>query len=208
LKSLPKDDQPFEAPVHARLVRENPGERRAGDGYDCHIVVREVLSWSVDVLGPKGATGPGDIPSWPVHQMMDDELYAAVEEVYERLAALLGLERIALLELQAGKPSSLGGEPVPPAHMRLFLRGQRLPCGKPLLSRNDLVRFHGAFLTATNITAVGARATHFVLADFLRSIGIMGNRQPLPIGHADMSSTYVQRPACDRLTTDRITARP
>ena len=46
--------------------------------------------------------------------MMDDELAAAIEEVCERLAALLGFERIALLDLQPGKPSSLGGKPVPP----------------------------------------------------------------------------------------------
>jgi hypothetical protein len=62
-----------------------------------------------------------------------------------------------------------------------------------------------------------------VLADFADSIliepwarlflnhvkcTVMGNRQPLPIGHHDMSNDYIQRPVCDRLTTDRITARP
>src|SRR5580704_1512175 len=157
---------PFEVPAHARLVRENLGERCARDGYDRHVVVGEVLSRSVDVLGLEGAAGTGGIPFGRVHQMMDNQLAAAVEEVWERLAALFGFERIALLDLQAGEPASLGGEPVPLAHVRLFLLEQRLPCGEPFLLRYDLVRFHGAFLRSTNTTTVDARATHFVPADF------------------------------------------
>src|SRR5580704_3358154 len=72
---------PFEAPAHARPVRENLGEWCAGDGDDCHVVVGEVLGRSVDVLGLKGAAGTGGIPFGAVHQMVDDELTAAIEEV-------------------------------------------------------------------------------------------------------------------------------
>src|ERR1700722_9044802 len=120
-------------------------------------MVGEVLSRSVDVLGLKGAPGTGGIPFRCVHQMMDDELAAAVKEVCERLAALLGLERVAFLDLHAGELSSLGGEPVPLAHVRLLLLEQRLARGEPFLLRNDLVWFHGAFLISTNITTVGSR---------------------------------------------------
>jgi hypothetical protein len=39
----------------------------------------QVPSWSVDVLGLKGATRTAGTPLGLVHQMMDDELAAAVE---------------------------------------------------------------------------------------------------------------------------------
>jgi hypothetical protein len=115
----------------------------------------QVLSRSVDVLGLKGATRTGGIPFRPIHKMMDDELAAAVEEVCERLAALLGFESVALLDLQPGEPSPLGGELVSLAHVCLLFLEQRPPGAQPFFSRNDLVRVHDAFLSSMNVTTIG-----------------------------------------------------
>jgi hypothetical protein len=53
----------------------------------------------------------------------------------------------------------------------LFPLEQRLPCAEPFLSRNDLVRFHGAFLSSMNVTTVGVAPKSQPAGTFLTDEG-------------------------------------
>src|SRR5262249_11809849 len=72
---------PLEVPTHALLVGQYLGKRRARNRNDGHVVMAEVLSGPVDVLGLKGTARTGGVPLRPVHQVMNDQLAAAIKEV-------------------------------------------------------------------------------------------------------------------------------
>jgi hypothetical protein len=75
----------------------------------------------------------------PEHEVVDEELRAAGEEVGERLPAPLGLERVAHLDRNPGKLSALPRQLVAAARELLLLREQSLPLCLPLLLRADSV---------------------------------------------------------------------
>jgi hypothetical protein len=100
-------------------------------------VIGEVNIGAVHVVGEEGATGAAlaQIPS--PHEMIDDQLAAAVEELGERPFALGRIENVLLLDLHPRQRASLGSNEIAHAGECLLALEMRLACGKPLVSRHD-----------------------------------------------------------------------
>src|SRR5204863_3444199 len=73
--------EPLEAPTHALLERGDFRVRGAGDGDEGDIAGVEVRDGAVEVVGEEGATGAPLGPAGSEHEVVDDELGAALEEV-------------------------------------------------------------------------------------------------------------------------------
>jgi hypothetical protein len=73
------------------------------------------------------------------HEVLDEELAPAVEEIGERHFALWPAEDIALLDLHPGQGPPLGGQGVTTPCELLFLRQERLARREPFLARGDPV---------------------------------------------------------------------
>ena len=72
---------PRKAPAHAPLEGLDLGERRAGDGDERHVALGEVDVGAVEMIGEEGATRTAFLPVRAEHEMVDDELASAVEQL-------------------------------------------------------------------------------------------------------------------------------
>src|SRR6516165_2036093 len=81
------------------------------------------------------------IPFRAEHEMIDDELAAAVKQIRKGFPAVGRVKDVVLLDLDPGQLAAFGGYGV--AHMRvgLFLCEKFLSLRKPLRLRNDFVIF-------------------------------------------------------------------
>jgi hypothetical protein len=77
------------------------------------------------------------VPRRIEHEVIDDELATAVEEVFETLLAMRAVEDIVLFELHHGKAAPLGIDAVVVLGKLLFLSQEFLALDEPLVSRND-----------------------------------------------------------------------
>src|SRR5262249_45091181 len=82
------------------------------------------------------------------HEVIDEELRAAIEQLGEDLLARLGLETILLLELDPGQLAARPGELVAEPGMLLLTREQRLAGSDPLFAGSDSVSSHFVSLCA------------------------------------------------------------
>src|SRR5262249_39361782 len=120
--------------------------RLGNQGYAMTVEVRED---AVEVVGDERASGATrvllvDAVPEPEHEVIDEQLRAAVEEVRERFRPFVGLERVLLLDRDPRKLPAPAGELVASARM-LFLRGEQLRTRRqPLLSRSHCVVEHRA----------------------------------------------------------------
>ena len=85
---------PFEAPAHAPLEGFDLRERRAGDHDECHVALRQVDNGAVEMVGEIRAAGAAFLPARAKHEMVDDELALAIEELGERLLAVRRVENV------------------------------------------------------------------------------------------------------------------
>ena len=89
---------PRERPTLALLVGDDvvePGPRRAQEG---HAELREVEDRAAEVVGGERAAGAPLGHVGAEHEVVDDELGPAVEELAEGLGAVLGVEAVLLLD--------------------------------------------------------------------------------------------------------------
>jgi hypothetical protein len=107
-------------------------------------VAVQVRDDTVEVIGDQGASGaspalvsePGSVAE---HEVIDQELRAASEEVRQRGASFVGLEAVFLVDSYPGQFLPTLRQFV--AAPRQFLLGfkQIQPCRKPFFMRSDLV---------------------------------------------------------------------
>src|ERR1035437_1932209 len=89
--------RPVEVPAHSLSVSEQLFERSARDTDHRYVTRREVWENSVEAVGRRRTLQTaGSIP-WPKHEMVDDELRAAAEEVEKRNASRVALESLNLV---------------------------------------------------------------------------------------------------------------
>ena len=101
-----------------------------------------------------------DAPLGPVraeHEVLDDKLAAAGEQVAERPRTVRRVEHVGLLYLDPWQREALGVQFVAHAGERLLLGQQLLARGKPLIARNDLV-LHGWILLSLDRQLLSTRA--------------------------------------------------
>src|SRR6185295_7025518 len=93
----------------------------------------------------------------PHHEMLDEELATAVEQLGQSHLSVAPVEDVFLLDPDPGQGSAVGAQLIPQSRQLLFLCEQLLSRLEPLVSRHDSVRLHGALsfhrLTSGGLTA-------------------------------------------------------
>src|SRR3954452_1659430 len=109
----------------------------------------EVDQRAIELIAEARAAGAGaDLVVRPVHDVVGEQLGAAVEERGEALPAVLGVELVLLLDRDPGKPLALLPDLVVALGLLGFELGELRPCRLPFLSRSGLLLRHlGSFLS-------------------------------------------------------------
>src|SRR5690606_12324954 len=85
-----------------------------------NVVVRQVQVGAVEVVGEERAAVAAFLPAGAVHEVVDDQLAVAAEQLGERLAAVGAVELIGLVDPDPGQRTALGAELVALAGEGLF----------------------------------------------------------------------------------------
>ena len=129
---------PLELPAHALLEGLDLGERRARDDDERDVVRVEVRQHAVDAVAEERAADAAFAPAGAEHEVVDDQLAAAVEEVGERLAAVRAVEDILLLDSLPRQFAALSGEGFALPGEGFFLAQQLAARGEPFFVADDL----------------------------------------------------------------------
>ena len=87
-----------------------------------------------DLVHPGRATRAALVPTGVEHEVADDELAPALEQIEEADPALGAIELVVLVDLDHRKPATLGVERISLPRELLFLRQQRLARDQPFLA--------------------------------------------------------------------------
>src|SRR5215207_6616335 len=108
----------------------------------------EVGDRRIEVVRDEGAAGAtrvlvvDPVPE-AEHEVVDEQLRAAVEELGKRLRPLVGLEDVLLLDRNPRQIPAPAGELIALAHIRLLGIEQLTPFGEPFVSCPFAVVRHG-----------------------------------------------------------------
>src|SRR5258708_20934649 len=117
----PKGRHPLEAPAHALFERLYFGERGARNGNQGRVAMVQVRVQSIEIVSPERAMRATFIPIRVKHEMVDDELAAALEELGQHLLAAWAGKRILLFNLLPWKVAPLAVQAVPQPSKLFFL---------------------------------------------------------------------------------------
>jgi hypothetical protein len=87
-----------ELPPHAALVRGELLDRRAGDRHQRDVACVQVRERAVEPVGEPGAAGTGLLVRRAEHELVDQELPPAVEQLGQRRLPVLGVEAVLFLD--------------------------------------------------------------------------------------------------------------
>src|SRR3546814_12742666 len=88
---------------------------------------------AVTVVGHEGATRATLLPSRAEHEVLHQQLPAALEQVGKAAPALGCVENVILVDAHPRQRAALAGAPVTQVRQFFFLRQQRLALGKPFV---------------------------------------------------------------------------
>jgi hypothetical protein len=109
------------------------------------------------------------LPARREHEVLHQELAAALEQLGQRAPALGPVEGVALLDAHPRQRAALAGDPVAQVRQLLLVREQRLALSDPLVPRDDGMVHEARF---------GGGGLHGDLLDSLRCSGCF------VVGHA------------------------
>src|SRR5437764_805099 len=129
--------RPVEAPAHPLAVGEQLLKRGSRDADHRHVSSLEVGEYAVEAVGSQRAGGTSGVVVEAEHEVVDEQLGAAVEQLRQAPWSVSGLERVLLLDWDPRKLSALPGELI--AHPgELLLAPQQLSArGGPFFTRCD-----------------------------------------------------------------------
>ena len=104
--------------------------------------MNEMERRAVEMIGKIGAARAAFAPIGAEHEVIDDQLATAGEEIAERLLSRRRVEHVILLDLDPGQGTPLGAELVAGLGQRLLFDEMRLPRREPLVPGYDFV-LHG-----------------------------------------------------------------
>ncbi|MNO57938.1 hypothetical protein D3C76_484860 [compost metagenome] len=138
---------PVEFPAHAPPERLEFSERCMGHRHHRDVMVRQVLVGPVDVVGQERATGTAFIPAFGEHEMVNDQLAAAIEQVGEFQFAIGSLEVVVLVDFHPGQGAPFCAEFVPLLGESLFVSQVLFARGEPFFPRHNgvVLNVHGVF---------------------------------------------------------------
>src|SRR5438105_1719684 len=132
----------------------------------------EVHESALDMVDFERAADAALLPAGTEHEMLDDQLAAAVEQVGERLLALRTIEHIGLFDLDPWQVAPLRAQLVAQTGEFLFLGQMRLARGQPLLSRDNPMVHHRSISFTSGGGFLETSVSEFV-----------GTASPLPPRH-------------------------
>src|SRR5262249_37803584 len=138
---------PRKHPLHPSRVRLQLRQRGNRLGDQRHVMTVEVRENAVEMVGDERATGAtgvlliDPVPE-PEHEVIDEQLRAAVEEVRERLRPFARLEDVLPLDRDPRKVPATARELVATARMRLLGSKQLRTRRQPFLSRPNHMLDH------------------------------------------------------------------
>src|SRR5260221_54254 len=133
---------PFEFPAHAFLVGLDLGKRRARDDDQRYIALCEMSHRAIEMISKQRAARAALHPAGTKHEVIDDELAFAAEEVGQRFLPLRPCECIVLFDLDPRQSAPRLAQLVACLGKFLFFREQRLARSQPFALRNDFM-LHG-----------------------------------------------------------------
>ena len=101
---------PVEAPAHPLAVGEQLLERRVRDADHRDVPGCEVREHAVEAVRRRRAGRAARRVVRPEHEVVDDELRAAVEQLRQRAFAILGVEAVLLLQRDPRELTALPGD--------------------------------------------------------------------------------------------------
>ena len=128
---------PAELPAHALPEALDLGQRRARDGDERDVAVRQVHGHAVGVVGHERAARAALLPAGAEHEVLHQQLAPALEQVGERAPALGRVEDVVLLDALPGQGAARAGDLVAQVHELLLARQQRLALGDPAVCGHD-----------------------------------------------------------------------
>src|SRR6516165_3980094 len=102
----------------------------------------EVHDYAVEIVRPTRAMRATGIPIRTEHEVIDDQLTAAVEQLRQGRVSLRALEYISLVHALPGQLAALLAQPIAQARELLLLDQELLARSDPFVVRNDLVLCH------------------------------------------------------------------
>src|SRR5215469_3018891 len=130
---------PGEGPAHALFVGGDLADRRAGDRGEGDVAGAQVDGGAVEAVGPERAVRAAGVPLGREHEVVDDELAAAAEQVGQGQLPVRPVEDVVLGDFLPGQVAALPGQRLALA-AELFLPGQKGLTGfGPGIVRHDLV---------------------------------------------------------------------
>ena len=136
--------KPFELPAHALLERLNFRQRRAGNDGESRVALSNVNVHAVEMVGPKRAMRATFLPARPEHEVIDNELALAAEQIGERHLARRPVENVFLFDFDPRQLATLKVQFVAQFRELLFLNQKLLAGDKPFFLRNHLPVFDSA----------------------------------------------------------------
>ena len=138
---------PVELPSHAALERLKFRPGRPRNGRQRNVAGVEVGRHAREMVGNVRTTGATSGPAGAEHEVVDDQLSAAVEEVVERLLSLWAVKQVGLFDALPGEFQTATIELVALPGEGFFFGQQGLAGGEPFLRRDDGVGGHGNLST-------------------------------------------------------------
>ena len=130
---------PREGPTHPLFVCLELRERGARDGPEHDVVVGEMDGDAVEAVGDGGTGGAAGGVIGAKHEMVNEKLGAAAEQIGERTGAGVSLEAVFHVDPDPGEFLALFRQLVAAVGV-FFLGGEKFfPCGEPFFPGNDFV---------------------------------------------------------------------
>src|SRR5215470_13987128 len=127
--------EPFKFPAHALLECLNLRERRARNDKEGDVARVQVRNGAVKMIGEQGTARATFDPVRAEHEMIDQELAAAGEEIGESFFAVWPIEDVVLFHFFPGKFATLLAEFVAETRKFLFFFKEGGPSCEPLVVR-------------------------------------------------------------------------
>ena len=163
---------PREGPAHAPLVDLKLVQRRARHRPQHHVVMRQMRDDAVETVGDRRAGRAARLVVRPEHEVIDQQLRTALEQVGQRGAAGVGLQAVGLVQPYPGWRLALPRHFVTLPRQLLFRVQQFQPGGQPLLACSDLVRLHCSLLVSVLAPRLALAGCREILRPIGRAAGV------------------------------------
>ena len=128
---------PLKLPTHALLEGFNLDQRRTRNHHEHRIAIGEVDGCAVEMVRQVGAAWTPCLPAGTEHEVIHDELTAAVEQIDQGHFSVRGIEFVPLLHLFPRQSAPLAAQRIAQASKFLLFVQKLFARRKPFRMRDD-----------------------------------------------------------------------